>query len=188
MDPQQRIMLESVWKAIEDAGYKPSDFSETDMGVFIGATGSDYAEILMRETNVDAHTISGIVNAIIPNRISYFYNFQGPSELIDTACSSSLVSVARAVDAIRNGNCKTAIAGGVNLIISPFGHIALSKTNMLSEDGRCKTFDKSANGYVRGEGGVVILLKSLEDAITDKDSIYAVIKGTAVNHGGKQIL
>ncbi|WP_033681088.1 non-ribosomal peptide synthetase, partial [Bacillus cereus] len=185
MDPQQRIMLESVWKAIEDAGYKPSDFSETDMGVFIGATGSDYAEILMRETNVDAHTISGIVNAIIPNRISYFYNFQGPSELIDTACSSSLVSVARAVDAIRNGNCKTAIAGGVNLIISPFGHIALSKTNMLSEDGRCKTFDKSANGYVRGEGGVVILLKSLEDAITDKDSIYAVIKGTAVNHGGK---
>ncbi|XKK25018.1 SDR family NAD(P)-dependent oxidoreductase [Bacillus sp. CB62A.1] len=185
MDPQQRIMLESVWKAIEDAGYKPSDFSASNMGVFIGATGSDYAEILMRETDVDAHTISGIVNAIIPNRISYFFNFQGPSELIDTACSSSLVSVARAVDAIRNGDCKTAIAGGVNLIVSPFAHIALSKTNMLSEDGRCKTFDKSANGYVRGEGGVVILLKSLEDAIADKDSIYAVIKGTAVNHGGK---
>ncbi|WP_039835549.1 type I polyketide synthase, partial [Paenibacillus sonchi] len=185
MDPQQRIMLETVWAAFEDAGYRPSMLSGSQTGVFIGATSSDYAEILMRETEIDPHTLSGIVTAVIPNRISYFYNLKGPSELTDTACSSSLVSVNRAVEAIRSGACDMALAGGVNLILSPFAHIALSKINMLSKDGRCKAFDSSANGYVRGEGCAVVFLKRMSQALADGDHIYAVIKGTAVNHGGR---
>ncbi|OKP94477.1 non-ribosomal peptide synthetase [Paenibacillus sp. P32E] len=185
MDPQQRIMLETVWAAFEDAGYRPSMLSGSRTGVFVGATSSDYAEILMRESDIDPHTLSGIVTAVIPNRISYFYNLKGPSELTDTACSSSLVSVNRAVEAIRSGACDMALAGGVNLILSPFAHIALSKINMLSGDGRCKAFDSSANGYVRGEGCAVVFLKRMSQALADGDHIYAVIKGTAVNHGGK---
>lgn len=185
MDPQQRLMLQVVWAAIEDAGYKPSDLSGTDTGVFVGATGTDYSEFVLRESEVDAHTVSGIVNAVIPNRVSYFFNFKGPSELIDTACSSTLVGVSRAVASIRSGECGCAIVGGVNLIISPFAHIALSKISMLSKDGKCKAFDKDGNGYVRGEGCAAIILKPLDKAIEDKDHIYAVIKGVAVNHGGR---
>ncbi|KAF6583001.1 non-ribosomal peptide synthetase [Paenibacillus sp. EKM211P] len=185
MDPQQRMMLETVWETIENAGYKASDLAGSNTGVFIGATSSDYAEILMREHDIDSHTLSGIAANVISNRISYFYDLKGPSELLNTACSSSLVSVNRAVEAIRSGACDTAFAGGVNLILSPFAHVALSKINMLSKDGRCKAFDSSANGYVRGEGCAVIYLKHLSKAVEDGDHIYAVIKGSAVNHGGK---
>ncbi|PKM94961.1 MAG: hypothetical protein CVU84_08535 [Firmicutes bacterium HGW-Firmicutes-1] len=185
MDPQQRIFLQTVWKAIEDAGYSPKEISGTKTGVFVGVGTSDYGDLL-KENNIEikAQITTGLSNCIIANRISYLLNFHGPSEPIDTACSSSLVAVHRAVEAIQLGNCEMAIAGGVSVIASPSPYIALSKAAMICEDGRCKTFDKHANGYVRGEGSGAILLKPLSKAIDDHDHIYAVIKGSDVNHGG----
>lgn len=185
MDPQQRCMMQVVWNLFENSGYKPSDLAESNTGVFIGATSNDYSDILFRDSNIESHSITGVSNNIIPNRISYFFNFNGPSELIDTACSSALTSVCRAVNSIRTGECDMAIAGGVNILMTPFPYIALGKSNMLCKDGRCKTFDESANGYVRGEAAAAILCKPLDKAYEDKDNIYAVIKGTAINHGGK---
>ncbi|WP_459480611.1 amino acid adenylation domain-containing protein [Clostridium saccharoperbutylacetonicum] len=185
MDPQQRLMLQVVWRLFENAGYKPSDFAESNTGVFVGATSNDYADIVFRDSNIESHSMTGIANNIIPNRVSYFFNLNGPSELIDTACSSALTSVCKAVNSIRCGESEVAIAGGVNLLATPFPYIALSKSNMLCRDGRCKTFDRSANGYVRSEGVAAILLKPLNKAIDDNDNIYAVIKGVAVNHGGR---
>ncbi|MBU8854953.1 amino acid adenylation domain-containing protein [Bacillus sp. FJAT-26377] len=186
MDPRQRLMIESVWKTFEDGGYKPEDFSDTKTGLFIGAINSDYWD-MMREYNVpaDGYTLSGFANSILANRVSYMFNLKGPSEVVDTACSSSLTAIDKAVKSLRNGDCNLAIAGGVNLLLSPYLYLALSKNGMLSPDGKCKTFDKLANGYVRGEGVGTILLKPLSKAIKDNDNIYAVIKSTAVNHGGK---
>ncbi len=185
MDPQQRVFMETVWKTIEDAGYKASDLSGTQTGVFVGVAAWDYYEILKGCTaGIQAQTSVGTSHAMLANRISYLLNIHGPSEPIDTACSSSLVAIHRAVEAIRNGDCDMAIAGGVSILASPTLYISFSKAGMLCEDGRCKTFDKSANGYVRAEGAGAILLKPLSKAVADGDTIYAVIKGTAVNHGG----
>jgi len=185
MDPQQRILLENVWKAMEDSGIKPSKLSGSKTGVFIGAGAWDYLYEL-KENNVDiqAQTSSGVSFSILANRISYLLNLHGPSETIDTACSSSLVALHRAVEQVQKGACELAFAGGINVMLNPAIFISLSKAGMLSEDGRCKTFDKSANGYVRGEGCGVVLLKPLSQAIKDNNQIYAVIKGSAVNHGG----
>lgn len=185
MDPQQRIMLQVVWDTIENAGYNPKMLSGQEVGVYIGATTMDYMEITTRKTAIRPHTLTGIENSIISGRISYLFNFTGPSEIIDTACSSSLVSVCNAVNALLNGECKYAIAGGVNFLLSPFNYIALEKSSMLSRDGRCKAFDASANGYSRGEGAGALLLKPLSEAVKDGDHIYGVIRGVAVNHGGK---
>ncbi|PKM94865.1 MAG: hypothetical protein CVU84_08035 [Firmicutes bacterium HGW-Firmicutes-1] len=185
MDPQQRIFLQTVWKTIEDAGYKSKDISDTNTGVFVGVGTSDYNELLKdHEVEIQAQTSTGISHSVLANRISFILNLHGPSEPVDTACSSSLVAIHRAVEAIQLGNCDMAIAGGVNVIASPTLYISFSKAGMLCEDGRCKTFDKNANGYVRGEGTGAILLKPLSKAIEDCDHIYAVIKGSAVNHGG----
>ncbi|MCK5665811.1 MAG: polyketide synthase, partial [Thiotrichaceae bacterium] len=185
MDPQQRLFLETVWKTIEDAGYKASDLSGTKTGIFVGVASNDYYELLKENVpNIEAHTSTGIAHSILANRISYLLNLHGPSEPIDTACSSSLIAIHQAVQAIRNGTCSMAIAGGVNVILTPTLTLSFSKAGMLSEDGRCKTFDKQANGYVRGEGVGAILLKPLNQAQVDGDTIYAVIKGTAKNHGG----
>lgn len=184
MDPQQRLMLQCVWSAIEDAGHKMSLLRGSDMGVFIGTTGSDYMGI-MDIDDIDGYTLTGVAKSVISNRLSYVFDWHGPSESVDTACSSSLVALHRAVNAIRNGECSQAIAGGVNLILSPFANIASSKVGMLSPDGACKTFDESANGYVRGEGVGCVYLKRLEDAVKDHDRIYGLIKNTSVNHGGK---
>ncbi|MEQ7053640.1 SDR family NAD(P)-dependent oxidoreductase [Paenibacillaceae sp. P-4] len=186
MDPQQRIFLESVWSAIEDAGYRASDLSGSDTGLFVGVASSDYNEILQHTTaEVEAQTSTGMSHAVLPNRISYLLNLHGPSEPVNTACSSSLVAIHRAVEAIQNGHCEMAIAGGVNVILTPTLHISFSKAGMLARDGNCKTFDSSADGYVRGEGTGAVILKSLKKAVEDGDHIYAVIKGSAVNHGGK---
>ncbi|HHT7174753.1 TPA: amino acid adenylation domain-containing protein [Bacillus cereus] len=186
MDPQQRLFLQTTWEVIEDAGYKPSDLSGTDTGIFVGCTGTDFLDVLHESNHdIEAHSISGISRTIIPNRISYLLNLHGPSAVIDTACSSSLVSIHRAVNSILSGECSMAIAGGTNVILSPVAQDALSKSNMLSSDGRCKVFDKSANGYVRGEGVAAILLKPLSKAIEDGDNIYGVIASTSENHGGK---
>ncbi|MCP4137096.1 MAG: SDR family NAD(P)-dependent oxidoreductase [bacterium] len=185
MDPQQRIYLEIIWKTIEDAGYKIADLSGTNTGLFVGVATADYNDLLKdNDVDVDAYTSTGLSHAILANRISYIINISGPSEPINTACSSSLLAVNRAVESIRNKKCDLALAGGVNLMLSPTLFISFGKAGMLSEDGRCKTFDARANGYVRGEGAGAILLKALDKAEKDGDHIYGVIKGIAVNHGG----
>jgi amino acid adenylation domain-containing protein len=186
MDPQQRLFLETTWKCIEDGGYKPSDLSGTKTGVFVGVSNSGYREMITRQgLPIESYMATGTATSVIPNRISYLLNLHGPSEPIDTACSSSLVAVHRAVMSIRQGECETAIAGGVNIILSPVNYIYLSKAGMLSPDGRCSTFDKQANGFVRGEGVAAMLLKPLDKAIEDRDHIDGIIRGTAVNHGGQ---
>lgn len=185
MDPQQRLFMQIVWKTIEDAGYNVNDTYGTDMGLFVGVATSDYSEVLRdNQIEIEAYTSTGASHCILANRISYLFNWSGPSEPIDTACSSSLVAIHHAVDSIRKGECSMAIAGGVNVITSPLLHIAFSKAGMLSPDGRCKTFDQKANGYVRGEGVGAILIKPLSKAEKEHDHIYGVIKSTAVNHGG----
>ncbi|QDX95805.1 SDR family NAD(P)-dependent oxidoreductase [Brevibacillus laterosporus] len=186
LDPQQRLLMELSWECIEGANYSATAISGSNTGVFIGASGSDYSKLLDRHSDdVQAKYGIGTSMAILPNRISYFYNFHGPSLQIDTACSSSLVAVHQAVRSLQSGECVQALVGGVHLMCHPANSIAYYKAGMLSKDGKCKTFDKDAGGYVRGEGGVVLLLKPVKQAERDGDSILAVIKGTAINHGGQ---
>lgn len=186
MDPQQRILLELSWEAIEDAGYKASDFFGSQTAVFVGASGSDYNLLLKQQMNeIEAHVGTGSAMAILPNRISYFFDFSGPSLQIDTACSSSLVAMHEGVKAILSGEATQAIVGGINIMCHPSNTIAYYRAGMLSKDGRCKTFDNEANGYVRGEGAGIVLIKPLKQAVEDHDNIYAIIKGTAINHGGQ---
>ena len=186
MDPQQRLMLEQAWSCIEDAGYDPKAFSGSRTGVYVGVFTFDYRDRLGRMLDsIEGHVSTGTHTALIPNRISYFLNLHGPSLPIDTACSSSLVALHKAANAIRRGECDSALVGGVSVLCSPTHFISFSKTGMLSPDGSCKTFDESANGYVRGEGAAMILIKPLEQAIRDQDRIAAVLRGSAVNHGGR---
>lgn len=186
MDPQQRMFIETVWQTIEDAGYRPSDLWGSKTGVFVGVSTSDYYDLLKEHgVEIEAHTSTGTLHSILANRISYLFNFHGPSEPIDTACSASLVAINRAVHALQRGDCEWAIAGGVNLLLSPSLYISFNKAGMLSPDGRCRTFDERANGYVRGEGSGSILLKPLRRALKDRDHIYGVIRGSSVNHGGR---
>ncbi len=186
MDPQQRILLELSWKCLEDAGYNPEVLSNSKTGVFIGASGSDYNRLLEKtDLPVEAHYGTGCSMSVLANRISYFFNFSGPSIHVDTACSSSLVAVHYAVQSLHLGECEQVLVGGVNLICHPSNTIAYYKAGMLSKEGQCKTFDKEANGYVRAEGAVTMMLKPLSKAISEKDNIYAVIRGTACNHGGQ---
>ncbi|MEX2567685.1 MAG: SDR family NAD(P)-dependent oxidoreductase [Cyclobacteriaceae bacterium] len=186
MDPQQRKLIETVWNCIEDAGYKPSELGGSDIGFFVGASTNDYWDMLKTSgVETEAHTATGNALSVLANRISYLFDFRGPSQPVDTACSSSLIAVHYAVQAIRGGQCEMAIAGGVNAILWPHLHVSFSKAGMLSVDGRCKSFDASANGYVRSEGVGTVLLKKLSQAERDGDHIYGVIKGTAQNHGGR---
>jgi len=185
MDPQQRLLLQSVWKAVEHAGYAPMELSKSHkVGFFVGASGNDYYELLMNH-DVEAYSSTGGVHSIAANRVSYYFDFKGPSIAVDTACSSSLVALDMAVQALKNGSCDMAITGGVNALISPNLFISFSKAGMLSPDGIISPLDKKANGYVRGEGVGIVVLKRLDKAIKDQDEILAVIKGTSVNHGGK---
>ncbi|WP_281991706.1 beta-ketoacyl synthase N-terminal-like domain-containing protein, partial [Aquimarina aggregata] len=186
MDPQHRLCLEITWAALEDAGIVPATLSGSNTGVFIGVTGNDYYSLIQDQKIItQAHMATGVSHTMLTNRISYMLDLHGPSEVIDTACSSSLVAVHRAIESIRSGHCEVAISGGVNTILSPKVTLCLSKAGMLTEDGRCKTFDASANGYVRGEGAGIVILKTLKQAALDGDHIYGVIKGSAENHGGK---
>jgi acyl transferase domain-containing protein len=186
MDPQQRIFLECVWKAIEDAGHKVSDLSGTRTGLFVGVGSNDYVDILRSQpVALDGYTASGNTHSILANRVSFLLNLRGPSAPIDTACSSSLVALHRAIESIHTRSCEMAIAGGVQVLLSPGPYISFGKAGMLSADGKCKTFDKGANGYVRGEGCGAVFLKPLSAAEADGDHIYAVIKATAENHGGR---
>ncbi|TYQ17736.1 UNVERIFIED_CONTAM: polyketide synthase PksL/polyketide synthase PksN [Acetivibrio alkalicellulosi] len=185
MDPQQRKLLECVWHTIEDAGYKVSDFSNKKVGLFIGTQFHDYQGLLKDEDILNPNAGLGNEHSILVNRISFYFNFRGPSEPYNTACSSSLVAVHRAVNSILSGETDTAIAGGVSFMLSPMTALSGNSLGALSPDGRCKTLDESANGYVRAEGVASILLKPLDKAVADRDNIYAVIKATGTNHGGK---
>ncbi|MFC9292067.1 type I polyketide synthase, partial [Streptomyces sp. NPDC057052] len=186
MDPQQRLFLEVVWRAVENAGYPPSELAGSATGLFAGVSTTDYDD-LMRTNGVavQAHTATGLSHAVLANRISRLLDLRGPSEAVDTACSSALVAIHRAVRAILDGDCDLAIAGGVNATLSPGLFTAFTKSGMLSPDGRCKTFDAAADGYVRGEGAGAVVLKRLDRAQADGDHIHGVIRATAVNHGGR---
>ncbi len=186
MDPQQRLLLEVTWEALENAGIPPKNLAGTNTGVFVGISNTDYQGPLYTYHNVlDAYSGTGNATSIIANRISYSFDFRGPSIAMDTACSSSLVSVHLAVQSLRNGETRLAIAGGVNLIISPELNITFSRARMISGDGFCKTFDAAADGYGRGEGCGMIVLKRLSEALKDGDNILAVIRGSAVNQDGR---
>jgi acyl transferase domain-containing protein/aryl carrier-like protein/UDP-glucose 4-epimerase len=187
MDPQQRIMLELTWSCLEDAGIRPSALSGEKVGVFLGVFNFDYKELQEKHSqlSIEAHHSTGTATALIANRISYHFNFRGPSFPIDTACSSSLSAVHAAFQSLQQGECRYAIAGGINLLLTPTRHISFSQTGMLSPTGSCKAFDDHADGYVRGEGAGLLLLKPLSQAIKDNDHIYGVIRGSAVNHGGR---
>jgi len=185
MDPQQRIMLELTWRCLEDAGIAPSTINGEKIGLVFSAFNHDYKEMQERSaSSIEAHHSTGNASAVIANRVSHYFNLKGPSLAIDTACSGSLNALHCAVQALEFGDCDMAFAGGINLILTPTRHISFSKMGMMSPTGTCRTFDESANGYVRGEGAGVLLLKPLAKAVSDKDSIYGVIKGTAVNHCG----
>ncbi len=186
MDPQQRLLLEVIWEAFEDAGIVAEKLSGSKTGVFIGISNSDYGRNLIANTDQPhIYAVTGSALSIAANRISYLFNFQGPSLAIDTACSSSLVAVHYACQSLWQGESELAIAGGANLILSPEITCGLANAGMLASDNRCKTFDAEADGYVRGEGAGVVILKPLSQALQDGDDIYAVIHGSAVNQDGR---
>src|SRR5262249_13137543 len=187
MDPQQRLLLEVSWEALEHAGQAPDRLECSRTGVYIGITGSDYTYLQLKtrdQSLLGAHFASGIAHSVLTGRLSYLLGLQGPSLSIDTACSSSLVAVLLACNALRYGECRMALAGGVNLILAPDIFIALSQLRMLAPDGRCKTFDAAADGFSRGEGCGVVVLKRLSDAQADGDRILGLIRGSAVNQDG----
>jgi len=184
MDPQHRLFIQCVWKLIESAGYAPKSLSGSKIGLFMGINLQDYAHLIDRAGAMEALHLTSLGHMFCPNRLSFFLDIHGPSQVIDTACSSSLVALHRAVLSIQHEGCEMAIAGGANLLISPDMHIMYSKVGMICEDGRCKTFSEQANGYVRSDGVGAVLLKSLKRAEQDGDTILAVIRGSAENHGG----
>jgi myxalamid-type polyketide synthase MxaE and MxaD len=186
MDPQQRLLLELSYEALDDAGQVTSALDGSATGVFIGISVNEYSQLQLNDpARIAGHTGTGSALSISANRISYQFNFRGPSIAIDTACSSSLAAVHLACQSIHNGECGMALAGGVNLVLSPAHSIAFTKGGVLSPDGHCKTFDASANGYVRGEGGGVVVLKRLSGAIADGDPVHAVILGSAIRQDGR---
>lgn len=186
MDPQHRLYIQAVWKAVEDSGYKMSTLAGKQVGVFSGVQFTDYQQLLSANMEkIQAQSSIGNATALLSNRISYLFNFKGPSESIDTACSSSLVALHRAVKSIQHGESSLALAGGVSLMLDPNTYVGAGVMGVFSPEGQCKTFDRSANGYVKGEGVGVVVLKPLDQAVADGDHIYGVIKGTAENHGGR---
>jgi 8-amino-7-oxononanoate synthase len=184
MDPQQRLLLEVAWEALEDAGQIPEQLRGSQTGVFIGIGTHDYSIMLWQDPGNDPYATTGTGNCIAANRISYVFDFKGPSLAIDTACSSSLVAVHLACQSLWCGESALALAGGVNVLLLPTVTIGFSKGGFMSSEGRCKSFDASADGYVRSEGAGVVVLKPVSQALRDGDPIYAVIRGSAVNQDG----
>jgi acyl transferase domain-containing protein/acyl carrier protein len=188
IDPQQRLLLRATWEALEDGGIPAESLAGTGVGVFVGGFTLDY-QLLQNKGRTSryqfkTHSATGMMMTMMANRISFAFDLRGPSITIDTACSSSLVAVHLAAQSIWIGECDVALAGGVNIMIGPNTAIAESKSGFLSPDGRCKAFDESADGYARGEGGAVVVIKPLEQAVHDGDEIYAQILGTAVSQDG----
>jgi acyl transferase domain-containing protein/NADPH:quinone reductase-like Zn-dependent oxidoreductase/thioesterase domain-containing protein/acyl carrier protein len=189
MDPQQRLLLEVAWEAMENAGRPADQMAGTRTGVFVGIGGTDYSKVPVPYDDyfqhIDAHMGTGNALSIAANRLSYIFDLHGPSAAIDTACSSSSLSIHFAVESLRRGESDAALAGGVNMILTPETTIAFSKARMLSPEGKCRPFDAEANGYVRGEGCGLVLLKRLADAQRDGDNILAVLRATSVNQDGR---
>ena len=187
LDPQQRLLLEVSYTALENAGQPPFDLRGSRTGVFIGVSFDDYAQLSVRSgdlTRIDAHSSLGNTRSIAAGRLAYTFGFQGPTMQLDTTCSSSLLAVHLACQSLRSGESNLALAGGVNLMLSPEPTIGFCKLKALAPDGRCKTFDAAADGYGRGEGCGVVVLKRLSDAIDNQDPILALVRGSAVNHDG----
>jgi acyl transferase domain-containing protein len=188
MDPQQRLLLELSWQALENGAIAPDSLRGEPVGVFVGICSSDYSLYTLASRQVaqiDAFAGTGIAASVAAGRLSYFYGFHGPSFPVDTACSSSLLAIHLACQSLRQQECSLALVAGVNLILAPDMHVYFSKTRALSAQGRCRTFDAAADGYTRGEGCGVIVLKRLAEALAAGDHILAVIRGSAVNHDGR---
>jgi acyl transferase domain-containing protein len=187
MDPQQRLLVEVGWEALEHAGQAPDRLAGSRTGVFLGMSSNDYVQLLRdaQPDDLDAYNLTGNAANFAAGRLSYLLGLQGPSLTVDTACSSSLVAVHLACQSLRLGESRLALAGGANAILVPDHNVLLSKARMLAPDGRCKTFDASADGYVRGEGCGIVVLKRLSDAQADGDRVLAIIRGTATNQDGR---
>ncbi len=187
LDPQQRLLLEVSWEALENAAIPADKIKGSQTGVFIGVSATDYWHQLLsrKTTEIDAYLTTGNTHSLASGRISHFFDFTGTSMSLDTACSSSLVAVHLAIKSLRDRECNMALAGGVNRLISPKISVNFSQAKMLSPDGRCKTFDQGANGFVRSEGCGIVLLKRLNDAIADGDRIRAILLGSATNQDGR---
>mgnify|MGYP001792724329 CR=1 FL=1 len=187
LDPQQRLLLEVAWEALEHAGIVPEQWSGQPVGVFVGISSNDYSRHLLQRsaTDIDAYLATGNSHSAAAGRLSYSLGLTGPSLAIDTACSSSLVAVHLACQSLRNRECDAALAGGVNRLLAPEFSINFSQARMLAPDGRCKTFDAAADGFARGEGGGVVVLKRLADAVAAGDPVLALICGSAVNQDGR---
>ncbi|MGM8930679.1 SDR family NAD(P)-dependent oxidoreductase [Salinicola halophyticus] len=185
MDPQQRILLEMTWEAMEDAGIPPQALRGSQCGVFLGIASLDYSYRMADDMSaIDTSTATGNTSSIASNRISYLFDLHGPSMSMDTACSSSLVAFHQACQSIRSGETTMALAGGISLHLHPFGFIIFAKASMLSPTGRCQVFDEAGDGYVRSEGGGIFLLKDYDTAVADGDRILAVVAGSGVNTDG----
>ena len=184
LDPQQRLLLEASWQALESAAIDAGGLRGSRTGVYAGVFTSDYRELVLRDESVSAYMTTGTSAATAIGRVAFTLGLEGPVLAVDTACSSSLVAVHQAVVGLQRGDTDLALAGGVNVMLSAAVTESVAKAGMLSPDGRCKTFDASANGYVRGEGCGMVVLKRLRDAEADGDRIWAVIRGSAVNHDG----
>jgi len=190
MDPQQRLLLHVTWEALEQGGHQPKDLRGTSTGVYIGAFALDYHALQFSDPfqrDASPYTAAGSMMTMISNRISYLFDFRGPSMTIDTACSSSLVAVHQACESLRRGESQMAVAGGVLLSFTPQYSVVESKAGFLSPDGRCQAFDAAANGYVRGEGIGVVVLKRLKDALAEGDTVQAVIMASGVNQDGMTV-
>jgi acyl transferase domain-containing protein/SAM-dependent methyltransferase len=186
MDPQQRLLLELAWQALEDSGHAPSGIAGSSTGVYIGIANGDYGRGLFASPHlIDPYFGSGTAFSVAAGRLAYFLGVHGPAIAVDTACSSSLVALHLACQGLRQGECDRALAGGINLMLTPEIHINCSKAAMLARDGRCKTFDAGADGYVRSEGGAILVLRRLSDAVVEGDRILALIRGSAVNQDGR---
>jgi acyl transferase domain-containing protein/acyl-CoA synthetase (AMP-forming)/AMP-acid ligase II len=186
MDPQQRLLLEVSWEALEHAGQAPDRLAGTPTGVFVGVSTNDYMQLILRsKANLEAYMATGISSSITANRLSYLLDLRGPSLSVDTACSSSLVAVHMACQSLRNNECTLALAGGVNLQLTPELTISFSHAHLMAADGRCKAFDARADGYARGDGCGMVVLKRLSDAQRDGNTILALVRGSAINQDGR---
>lgn len=185
MDPQQRLLLETTWEALEHAGIPATSLRQSRTGVFLGIAGTDYHRLVLGDRDADTHASTGTLASVAAGRISYVLGLNGPAVSVDTACSSSLVAVHLAARSLRTGESDLAIAAGVNLMLSPELTVNFCRAGMLSRDGRCKTFDADADGYIRSEGCGVVLMKRLSDAQRDGDRIFGVVRGTAINQDGR---
>src|SRR5258708_21235123 len=185
LDPQQRLLLELAWEAMEAGGQVPSRLARTNCAVFVGISGVDYGMRAMDGFSaLTGHSMTGNTLSIAANRLSYVFDLHGPSVAVDTACSSSLVALHQACTSLRTGEASAALVGGVNLLLHPYPFIGFTKASMLSASGRCRAFDAAADGYVRAEGGAVVVLKPLDKALADGDAIQAVILATGINTDG----